>query len=115
MNTPDPAAAVWLMTPDAPEPPRLALEDLYRRPEWQRQASCRGMGPDAHFPALGRSLAAARAACARCAVRDACLAFALADPSLEGVWGGTSERERRQLRRDANVPRPVPGDVATAL
>jgi hypothetical protein len=28
-----------------------------------------------------------------------CLAYALADDQLQGVWGGTSEAERRVLRR----------------
>ena len=41
----------------------------------------------------------ARAVCGACTVRSDCLAYALADPSLVGLWGGTTEKERRQMRR----------------
>jgi hypothetical protein len=39
--------------------------------------------------------------------------MAIADASLQGVWGGTSERERRQIRRkrraaDLALPRTLP-------
>lgn len=33
--------------------------------------------------------------------RVECLDYALADPSLVGVWGGTGKAERRALRREA--------------
>jgi hypothetical protein len=41
---------------------------------------------------------APRAICAGCLVRAECLAAALQDPLTEGVWAGTTARERRQLR-----------------
>ena len=31
--------------------------------------------------------------------REECLAYALADKDLVGMWGGTTERERREMRR----------------
>lgn len=34
-----------------------------------------------------------------CPVRDECLAYALEHNEKFGVWGGTSERERRRLQR----------------
>lgn len=37
--------------------------------------------------------------CLACPVRPECLAFALADPTLRGTWGGSSFHQRRQLRR----------------
>lgn len=98
------------MQPGEPDPFE-AVAQMLARPAWQQQAACRGSGTDAHFPMLGQSATAAKAVCARCEVREPCLAYALADPTLQGVWGGLSDRERRQLRRDANDPRPEPGIV----
>jgi WhiB family redox-sensing transcriptional regulator len=53
------------------------------------------------FPQRGQSRKAARALCSECPVRGPCLEFALNDEDAlaHGVWGGTSSRERRKLRR----------------
>jgi WhiB family redox-sensing transcriptional regulator len=37
--------------------------------------------------------------CATCEVQNTCLEFAIATNQEYGVWGGTSEEERRVLRR----------------
>jgi len=37
--------------------------------------------------------------CGLCPVIESCLTFALVSNQEFGVWGGTSEDERRQLRR----------------
>lgn len=42
-------------------------------------------------------VAAAKALCGRCPVRAGCLQFALRTGE-EGVWGGTTTAERRQVR-----------------
>jgi len=39
------------------------------------------------------------ALCVPCPIRAECLDFALADGCLVGVWGGTSARERKTMRR----------------
>lgn len=44
------------------------------------------------------NLAAARAVCASCPVRGRCLDEAVRD-RLNGIWGGTTDTERRRLRR----------------
>ena len=49
--------------------------------------------------------AQAKAICARCRVRPECLRFALATREAHGVWGGTSEEERRGCAE----ARPGPG------
>lgn len=36
--------------------------------------------------------------CNGCPVTNACLTYALADPELEGIWGGTTKNERNRLR-----------------
>jgi WhiB family transcriptional regulator, redox-sensing transcriptional regulator len=74
------------------------------RPAWQAEAACRGAGTVDYFPSRGESTAAAKAVCAGCPVRTECLDYALdtpADARLPGIWGGTSERERRGMRATA--------------
>lgn len=45
-----------------------------------------------------------KAVCDECPVREPCLEYALELPEREtmGVWGGTSERERRKIRMNRN-------------
>ncbi|MEY4023631.1 MAG: hypothetical protein RLZ23_592, partial [Actinomycetota bacterium] len=43
----------------------------------------------------------AKKVCARCSVKEACLAWALESGQDAGVWGGLSEDERRALKRRA--------------
>lgn len=69
------------------------------RPPWFPQAACHGRGPSEWFPPDKKGTIAARTVCAGCEVRSECLAYALADDTLVGVWGGTSENERDRLRR----------------
>lgn len=71
--------------------------------DWRDRAACRHSGPDLFFPigSTGMFLAdieAAKAVCGDCQSRSACLEFALATNQETGVWGGTSEEERRLLR-----------------
>jgi WhiB family redox-sensing transcriptional regulator len=71
---------------------------------WRERAACRGMATRIFFE--GAAKATARAVCARCPVRAACLTEALrieaAAPYMAaGVYGGLDERERAQLQRVA--------------
>ena len=72
--------------------------DLVRRPSWQRYAACRGQDIEEFFPAEGSGATRTAAICARCPVAEECLAYALDNPGLKGVWAGTSERRRRRMR-----------------
>jgi WhiB family redox-sensing transcriptional regulator len=65
------------------------------------RAACRGEEPAVFFPVRGGTSTKARAICAVCPVREECLEYALADPEITGVWGMTSEGERRKLRAAA--------------
>ena len=65
--------------------------------DWTLRAKCRGM-QDQLFPE-GADQKRARALCMGCAVRSECLAEALGNRIQWGVWGGMTERERRQLLR----------------
>ena len=42
---------------------------------------------------------AAKRVCRSCDAQEPCLDFALATNQESGVWGGTSEEERRKLRK----------------
>jgi WhiB family redox-sensing transcriptional regulator len=45
----------------------------------------------------------AKSICARCPVKSPCLAYALRVDELLGIWGGTTEAERRQLQHDVSL------------
>lgn len=94
--------AMMLTTEPLPE-----LRELFKRPAWQERAACRGTGTGRFFPSEGSSLMQARRVCGRCPVYDECLGYALAHPSLKGIWAGTSERKRRKLRVAAGLA-PAP-------
>lgn len=73
------------------------------RPAWTAHAACRGQDPALFFPERGHSAAPARNICDTCPVQFACLRHALDNPSLMGIWGGLTERERDQIRRGGTV------------
>lgn len=60
------------------------------------EGACYGMGADKFFSHKGQNnkVAEAKAVCAQCPVRARCLAFALNNSIVHGVWGGTSGIER---------------------
>lgn len=70
---------------------------LLNADDWTLEAKCRGM-QDQLFPE-GADQKRARAVCFGCSVRPYCLAEALDNRIEWGVWGGMTERERRQLLR----------------
>jgi WhiB family transcriptional regulator, redox-sensing transcriptional regulator len=71
---------------------------------WRREALCRDTNPDLFFPVgtTGQALVQidqAKQVCRACPVQADCLEFALSTNQDSGIWGGTSEEERRKLRR----------------
>lgn len=66
--------------------------------DWASMAACRGKDPDALFVA-GRAQHEAKRVCLDCPVRNSCLIEALENEIEWGVWGGMTERERRELLR----------------
>lgn len=72
------------------------LEDLAT---WKERALCAQTDPDAFFPEMGGSTRNAKKVCLGCDVREECLQYALANDERFGVWGGLSERERRNLKK----------------
>lgn len=90
------------------------------RPSWQSLAACRGSGPEIFFVERGDAggLSAGRAFCRRCPVLVECREFAVGDdrrPSQKhGLWGDTSERERRQIRKRRRLAVTVEDDSSAA-
>jgi WhiB family redox-sensing transcriptional regulator len=80
--------------------------------DWMARGKCRAMDPAIFFPSDGIGVQAAQRICAECPVKVACLEYALADRVDHGVWGGTSERERRRIVRHRRLSRLQPPVVA---
>ena len=80
---------------------------------WRRRARCRTiLDPDVFFVSdeehkpkkrktqvLTKMEEIAVQVCDTCPVSGNCLLFALDDPRLVGIWGGTTTEQRRALRR----------------
>ncbi|MER5915517.1 WhiB family transcriptional regulator [Streptomyces sp. NPDC001982] len=73
--------------------------------DWRERAICWGADPDLFFP-VGNSSSGptliqtdgAKAVCRRCPVMRECLQWAIEVDPVEGVWGGTTEQERRVMK-----------------
>ncbi len=83
-----------------------ALIDAPSEPTvWRNGAACRDTKPDLFFPvgqtgAAIEHIANAKAVCDSCAVQVECLEYALMTNQDAGIWGGLTEDERRQIRRE---------------
>ncbi|MFI8230218.1 WhiB family transcriptional regulator [Streptomyces sp. NPDC085900] len=71
---------------------------------WRERAACLREDPDLFFPISVsgptlRQIDRAKAVCGRCPVVEQCLAWAMRAGNVEGVWGGTTEAERRAMRQ----------------
>ncbi|WP_160093709.1 WhiB family transcriptional regulator [Rhodococcus sp. T7] len=82
-------------TPRLPPP----LAELW---DWQTHADCRHMDSDIFFPAEGecradrrRREAIAKSVCGTCPVRAECRLHAITVGERYGIWGGTSELDRK--------------------
>ena len=75
-----------------------------RPDDWRGRAECRDdPTPDLWHPSSDAKtnrahIEMAKARCRPCPVRDACLAEAISDPDITGIWGGTTATERAALR-----------------
>lgn len=77
---------------------------LHRDTRWQADALCQEV-PAEFFPVKGDRAASdgAKRVCRLCRVQDECLEYALVYDEWAGVWGGLSERERREVKRARRV------------
>jgi WhiB family redox-sensing transcriptional regulator len=68
---------------------------------WMDDALCAQTDTDVFFPDVKGSSLPAQRICALCPVVLECLTYALEDPSLPGIWGGTTATDRAAIRAKA--------------
>ena len=72
--------------------------------DWMLEGSCAYSNTDLFFP-VGSSMKAmkqsneAKAICMECPVITECLEYAIRTNQDSGIWGGTTEDERKSIRR----------------
>lgn len=116
----DEEAALAILSKHVADPPSLLSLLVCGPPQgWRQLGSCFGAPSltTSFYPERGETVRQAKMVCAGCLVRTACLADACIVGEKHGIWGGTSERERRQIRRalksvgvrfvDRNAPPPI--------
>ena len=74
--------------------------------DWRDNAACLNHDPELFFPEgtagpARRQTERAKRTCESCLVRMPCLRFALRNGLGSGIWGGTTEEERRSMRHTA--------------
>jgi WhiB family redox-sensing transcriptional regulator len=69
---------------------------LEERP-WVVYSACKNADPSIFFAATRADERSALAICGTCTVSRECLDFAVETRERFGVWGGTSERDRRKM------------------
>ena len=83
--------------------------------QWAKQGICIA-DPEAMYPGtLAAEIGRAKAVCRRCPVMEQCLQWALETREPWGVWGGTSEADRRAyFRRRGYHLKNIEDDVEEA-
>lgn len=71
--------------------------------EWMAVGLCRQHHPTVFFPSDGVGVDRARKICGECPVQETCLEYALDNRIDHGVWGATSERERRRMLKRRRI------------
>jgi len=90
----------------------IDLEAHVKNPTWRVSAACRGIDASLFHPERGEDAMTPKTFCETCSVSEPCLAFALVNYEKHGIWGGTSEKERRVLRnilfKEGRISPPPP-------
>ena len=90
------------VTRDRGEPTRLLGAIFAADLAWvDDRALCRQVDPALFFvePGQDRAAALAKAICRECPLIEPCARYALAHAESGGIWGATSESDRKALRR----------------
>ncbi len=82
--------------------------------KWMSHGNCADSHPSVFFPRDGLGVIAAQQICKGCPVADACLEYALQNHISHGVWGGTSERQRRRILSERRRTRLAMAKTQTA-
>lgn len=72
---------------------------------WMLDGKCLNADPERWFPTPGDSAAIEYAVglCITCPVRVRCLEFAISSGSEYGIWGATTEAQRRQIKENGDA------------
>jgi WhiB family redox-sensing transcriptional regulator len=65
---------------------------------WRASANCIGLDTELFFVEKGQVDDAVKKTCANCLVRIECATYAVANPEIQGYWGGTNIRQRQHIR-----------------
>lgn len=76
---------------------------------WMEDALCAQTDPDIFYPEKGGSTAPATSVCNNCAVRAECLEYAVTNDIRHGIWGGTSDNDRKRIARERRMGRIARG------
>ena len=82
-----------------PVAPTAPQDDDPNPKTWKDKANCYGSDTGVFYPSNDASVDVPKRVCGDCPVKVECLEFALSNNEVFGVWGGTSERERRRIKR----------------
>jgi WhiB family redox-sensing transcriptional regulator len=89
--------SLWLVLEGAAQWATVAAVPFELQPEaWMRDGACQEHPEINWFPERGENSEPAKQVCRNCLVQRECLAHGLGIG--HGIWGGSSERERRVLR-----------------
>jgi len=73
----------------------MAIADVV----WRSKGACQGLDAEIFYPENEDHAEFALSVCGECAVRIACLDYALDTREQQGVWGGATARDRRKMLR----------------
>jgi len=73
----------------------MAIADVV----WRSKGACQGLDAEIFYPENEDHAEFALSVCGQCAVRIACLDYALDTREQQGVWGGATARDRRKMLR----------------
>ena len=65
---------------------------------WCTKAKCKDLVTGDFYPKRGEAVNHLKMVCRVCPVVKPCLEYAMRNRERFGIWGGTSERERRKMR-----------------
>ncbi len=79
--------------------------------KWMARGLCVDKPPSLFFPSDGVGVEVAKRICEDCPVQAQCLEYAIENRIDHGVWGGTSERQRRRIVKARGGGRLVTHDL----
>jgi len=83
-----------------PGTPIFPLHPYDEDPNWTKGAACKG-STELFYPERGDNITVRKAKliCSTCPMQKKCLEYALYHNEHNGIWGGTTDRERSRIKR----------------